>query len=523
MSSRISNKDEKSIFARTEVRLEEADKLPMVSRTPKTASSSRKLLTTQSFRTFSGPRKPGTSWADFFERNINSPKHMQSTEIQASLNQISQEIAEMYSSGPSTQRSTTAMTWQFTRNISKELENLEFVVLTKKKEYNIIHNDVIKKEKGLKELENELEMLEKKVEQQDELNEILECRKAEHNEVINGLFNEYYYFETLNLMLESRKEALGFTVKPVIDMRDDLSKLEKKISDTSKEFAKLKEDAEIVSSQAEDIKNGIEEAKMFHENDKNEQFNIFRHKEVMFNILQQEHKHNQLKQKYLNYQKKLQMLIPIRDKIEHDERLKEKRMEVKKQNEREEEKFREIQQATSISSVNDLYAYYQYLQKNETQLNATLKESLAKMELLNHERNQLNHELNEIILQREEDRHINLREIEKIEESLKQRNKQMDDNERVLDKLIGLVSAACGAVTRLASQVLENSESIDVKPRNVVKYLNNCAAKLEEKLQVVFSSRVQWQEESINTTYKYKSPPVWLKLSTLQTSPREQI
>lgn len=402
------------------------------------------------------------------------------------------------------------------------MTSLEDVVLNKKKEYNLIHHDVIEKEKVLKLLENEAEQLEKRSSQQNELNDILNCRLAEHNEVVNGLCNEYYYFETLNLMLESRKEALGFTVKPVIDMRDGLAKLEKKISDTSKEFEKSREDTEIITAQADHIRNQTEEAKMFHENEKNEQFNVFKHKEIMFNILQQEHKHNQLKQKYQNYQKKLQKLIPIRDKIEYEERLKQKRMQIKKQTEYEEEKFREIQQATSISSVNDLYAYYQYLQKNESLLNITLKESIAKMEILNLERNQLNHELNEIVLQREEDRHINLREIEKIEESLKQRNKQMDDNERVLDKLVSLVSAACGAVTRLGSQILDNSDSIDVKPRNVVKYINNCSSKLEEKLQVVFNSRVQWQEESINTTYKYKSPPLWLKLSNLQTTAREQ-
>lgn len=70
MSSRISTRDEKNIFSKTEVRLEENEKLPTLTRTPKTASSSRKLHTTQSNKSINGQRKPGTSWTDFFESKI---------------------------------------------------------------------------------------------------------------------------------------------------------------------------------------------------------------------------------------------------------------------------------------------------------------------------------------------------------------------------------------------------------------------------------------------------------------------
>ena len=113
--------------------------------------------------------------------------------------------------------------------------------------------------------------------------------------------------------------------------------------------------------------------------------------------------------------------------------------------------------------------------------------------MLTAEWKKLNKELNEVVLNHEADRKINHREFERIEINLKEKNKQMNENEKILNNLEFVISAICGSISRIG--VLLDEDKSYVKPRQLKKYFDYFITGIEKKIN--FISQFNFSEEKM--------------------------
>jgi len=458
----------KLVFSYTEVlpiESETSGKLPKLNY-PKTAGATK-----QKHNSVKEIRKD-SDWQDFLARN------------QTTKNKTTTELLEKAFKEESEYKTST----QFRKNLSPQILELEKQVLNKKRTFNQLRHKVLHRKNYLYKLNNQIQKLEcvSEVNQNKKLE--LDNRQGELQRVQNQLEKELVYRDTLNYMYKIRKKSLNFADKPINSLKEKLRKLTTETNKNQNYLSKIKAETNNCLKEAQKIKleqeklKKAEKAKL--ESFENKQKDI----EKMAQILKEEQEINQ--QAVIAHSKKNLVLKmePLANKLEEEEAQIKELEKAHTECMVEKQKFEEIRNVTSISSVQEAKAYYEQLTEKETELQNSIKEATSKLEELTKERQQLNQELNQLLIHNEADRESSSKELQNSELKLKERTKTVENNEQNLNKLMELLSSACGVVSRLSS-TLFGKKDLDVKPRNVDYHLRKCAEELYLRYGTISHSR----------------------------------
>jgi hypothetical protein len=391
-------------------------------------------------------------------------------------------------------------------------------VLDKKKEYNRLKFEREHKEKLLERVERELEQQIKGAEVSQELRDKLQSKKVEYKEISKVLDEEINYQFVLKYMQNDRKKSLIEIGKPIHEFKIKTGKFNHKIHSAGLELSRTQKDLF-------DIQQGIESLEKKRVNnredyERNVKILEAKHveKESLLNLLKQTSLKNEIQQQISNNERIADQLEAISYKAEQEEKVEKELKELETFCDMEEMNFHEIQQSTSVSSVEELLNYHKYLLETAQNLQSTITLTISHIETLTKTRDTLRSSLHDSMFKSTPQPEYTQRVVENREEELLNQQREVEKKEKDLKKLGNLISQICGSLSRIGAQLLETS-SVDIKPINLENYLSLLSLKLDQILTIFYNREIPNLRESINNSLQFTSPPNFLRLNPLQILP----
>lgn len=391
-------------------------------------------------------------------------------------------------------------------------------MLDKKKEYNRLKFEREHKEKLLERVERELEQQIKGAEVSQELKDKLQAKKIEYKEMTKVLDEEINYQYVLKYMQNDRKKSLIEIGKPIHDMKIKSGKFNHKVNSADLELNRTQQDVLEIQQAIE----SIEKKRVKNKEDYDRNVKILEskyvEKESVLNLLKQTSFKNEIQQQISHKERIADQLEVISLKAQQEEKLEKELKELETFCDMEEMKFHEIQQYTSVSSVEELLNYHKYLLETTQNLQSSINLTLSRIEVLTQARNTLQSSLHDQMFKSTPQPNWSQRIVENREEELLDRQRELEKKESDLKRLGNLISQICGSLSRIGAQLLENS-SVDIKPVNLDNYLSLLSLKLDQILTIFYNREIPNLRESINNSLQFTSPPHFLHLSPLQILP----
>lgn len=473
----------------TEVHSNDNDKLslPQLTKTPKTASTLKNLKFTNS-----KIKSATSSSINLSRRRLTSPSDQTQETFDSRYQRFRADITERAKTNTFSVKHS-----EIDSKIMTDVHNIERMVALKQKNFNKIRHEVQQKMETLERAKMELGNLKK--ENLSFLIGMMEKRKNELKEIQFALYNERYYKETLDFVFCQKKLDLPEQEKGVVGVREDLRLKKKELSDLKNEGERDKQEIRDLEKLAESLKEEIKFSRDQYETTYKKTVEIFSQKAKLKQKIEQEHELNKknYKQKIIEKKiKEVKMDLAAFEKKESCE-LEKKKME--DHNNFVEEEYKNIKTKGVSNRPEELREEYEELKIKKENLGKDKEQSIDKIEMLTAEWKKLNKELNEVVLNHEADRRINHREFERIEMNLKEKNKQMNENEKILNNLEFVISAICGSVSRIG--ILLDEDKSYVKPRQLKKHFDYFITGIEKKIN--FISQYNFTEEKMREVSAY--------------------
>lgn len=396
--------------------------------------------------------------------------------------------------------------------VKDELKVLEKSVLSKKNSYNKLHHDNLQKEEELEQLEKHLQMLVLQCDDYSGQQNYLKTKNNEYKAIHKKLSEQLKDQEILESMILSRKTEYAGMSKPINQKKKLINTLYSQIDKHQKDIQReeinifqLKKDLESDSQ----FMRRLDESR---ENTIKAEIKNFADKKKFRYCMKKEQEKNVMLEKHTREAKDLLKLELRLTKMKEDEMLSEEIKKIETHCLREEQKFLELQKATNIVSVSDMYPHYLYLVENEERLKESVNVTLAHIEKLNKEREQINEELKELKFRSANNQQYH-KEIQIMEDKFKYRAAFIDQYEEYVDKLENVVVTATNSISRLIYQLDLTNEVGQLEPENLLDCFKRCRSKLDMLIEFIKKSNFE-VTESINTDINVRRAPNFLNLNS---------
>ena len=395
--------------------------------------------------------------------------------------------------------------------VKEELRVFEKSVLHKKNSYNKIHHENAQKEEHLEQLESQLEMLVSQYNDYSGQQNHLKVKDHDCNTLNRKLKEQLKDQKVLENMVITRKIEFNKMSEPINNKKKEINMLNFLIEKHSKDIQK--ETSAIFQYNKEiDIENKfLEKITKAKEQKIDVEIKNFADKKKFRYYMKKEQEKNNMLERHTNEAKVLLKLEVRLAKMKEDELLSEEIKKIEAHCLREEQKFLEIQKATNIVAVSDMYPHFLYLIENESRLKHSVDSALAQIDKLNKEREHLSKELEELSLRALNNQQYN-KDIQLMEEKFKKRAMFIDSYEDYVEKLEDIASTATNSVSRLIYQLDLTNEVGQLEPSNMIECFKRCKNKLDMLIEFIKKSDFELTE-SVNTDINIRRSPNFLNLN----------
>lgn len=395
--------------------------------------------------------------------------------------------------------------------VKDELKVFEKSVLEKKNSYNKLHHSNLAKENQLIQLEKQLENLVSQCDNYSGQQNYLKTKNFEYKTLQKKLKIHLQDQETLESMILTRKAEYAQLSEPINKKTKKIYKLTSKLEKISKEIQKennlifnikkaLNNDKKTL-----DLLSKLKEKKL-----KNEIKSLADKKKFRYCIRKEQEK-TQILEKHTEEANELLKLELKLTKIKDSELISEEIKKIEAHCLREEQKFLEIQKATNIATVEDMYPHYMYLIENEYRLKDSVNEALRMIDEMHVQRENLSKRLEDLKL-RSMSNHQSNKEIQLMKEKFKKKIGFIDCHEEYVEKLENLVVLAMNSVSRLIYQLDLTNELGEITTENLYDCFRRCKNKLDILIEFIKKSDFD-MVESVNTDINFRKPPEFLNLN----------
>ena len=368
------------------------------------------------------------------------------------------------------------------------------------------------KEEQLEQLEKQLEMLVSQCDNYSGQQNSLRTRESECKALNRKLKEQFQDQIILENMIATRKTEYHKMTAPINEEKKKITSLNFSIEKHSREIQK--ESCTILQYKKEmesenkylDLLNQGKELKIQAE------IKSFADKKKFRACMKKQHEKNAILETHTGKAKGLLDLESRLTKMKEDELLSEEIKTIEAHCLREEEKFLEIQKATNIVSVTEMYPYFMYLIENELRLRASVGEALKEIEKLNNKRILIREELDGLRMKALNNQQYS-KEIQLMEEKFKQKALFVDNYEDYIEKIENVVVTSINSVSRLVYQLDLVNEVGQIEPDNLLECFKRCRNKLD--ILIEFIKKGDFDViESINTDINIRKSPNFLNLNT---------
>lgn len=457
----------------TEVHQNDHDKisLPQLTKTPKTSSTLKNLKFTSS-----KIKSAASSSINLSQRRLTSPSENTQDTFESRYQRFRADITERAKTNTFSVKHS-----EIDSKVISDVNNIERMVALKQKTFNKIRHEVQVKQEMLERTKLELGNLKK--ENVSLAYAVMEKRQNELKEIQYALFNERYYKDTLDYIFTQKKLDLPEQEKTVVSVRESLRLKKKELSDLKNETEKEKQEIRDLEKQIENLKEEIKYSKDSYESTYKKTVETFSQKAKLKQKIEQEHELNKKNFKQRVIDKKIKEVKTDLTALEKKESYEIEKKKMDDHNDFVEEEYLKVKTAGVSNKPEELCEEFEELKVKKDNLGKDKDQSIEKIQALTDEWKKLTRELNEIVLHHEADRKINHREFERIEMNLKEKNKQMNENEKILNNLEFIISAICGSVSRIG--ILLDEDKTYVKPRQLKKHFDYFAIGIEKKINFI--------------------------------------
>ncbi|CAG9329589.1 unnamed protein product [Blepharisma stoltei] len=424
-------------------------------------------------RSSNSNRSSNSSWNNFIKRNLMPSMTPTSPKI-IDLMEKAKKID--FSSPTSSLKSLTRLNSPSSSFLKEATQTIENSIMQLKASYNKIHHDVAQKERTLEILERDLELLENNLEIVDG-GDKLEKLNDDYADISNKTIEETLYTETLqHMVINKRLEILGLR-KPINMLKKQLKEASALYNHHSASLKRFRSEIPSTAEEFETAKYNFDMVKRNNSLKFNENTSHYEESHALIAYLKEIRRRKKVLESQREKEKKV-ILLERRLRILESEKKFEDEMEnIKRELRKKEKIFMDIQKATNVTSVEDMYPYYLYLKETENRLNQTVKQGLKQLEKLNQDREELSKTLNGIRYQ--EEKRENLVDISVIRDKYSETCTELDQKEAHLDKLNEIIFAAQNSLEILKSKLgLKLSHSKDF-----IEQFQSCGDKLHELLK----------------------------------------
>lgn len=398
--------------------------------------------------------------------------------------------------------------------IKSHLHEIQSFARTKKEIFNDIHQEFIEKSEKLSGLQKTLEDLEAFDVETEKNKQKFEESKNHFNKTENDLTQEYYYNETLKLMLKRSRDLVKIEAYPINRMNQELFKINLEIKKELRDLKQLQFEEKQIKKKFKKMKKEIMTGKAEKTQGMDFVLKIYEDQQRLKKYLELENKRHEMFEKTKKNNERLLEFEKHIARLKKQNILSKEHAKLNRMLEHQERKFRTIQKATNSSKIEDILPYYIYLITNKKNLQQALADSLQKIEELNKEKQSKYEEYNEK-LKFIESNWFDL-EIQEMKIRCVKDEENLDKKEKELEKLNQLVLSAINTLSRLVFQLSEDLE-VSVGISNINYVLGFCCIRIEKLIEAIQSHQSVYYIESVNTDMNYKTSPDFLKLLSSDT------
>ncbi|CAG9328164.1 unnamed protein product [Blepharisma stoltei] len=398
------------------------------------------------------------------------------------------------------------------KNLKEHIYELSKYMISKKKEYNEIHNEVLQKQQKLFELKKTYTEMEDQISQPNHIEDLFKVRKEEHHDFTQGLNNELYYQETLKQMLFQRQENVNRSILPVNTISSKLKLITSQLANRRHSVEKISADITNINQEIEIAKNELARSRILNHQKIENELKVYQDYQKVLKCISAEHKRNLTIEKQkenslqlIRLEKKISELKEFH--VVHNETIK-----LEKDQEKQDSKFKAIQRVTNISTIQDMLPYYKYLKEKTENLSSTASQYQSLIDSLNKEIKELSYELNRYKFQ-DGSYELNAQKIEEIKAAFELRISTIEKDESSLNSLQNLVFSAVNVISRIVFQLSDESSRFDVTAKNLNHALAYISSKLDTIIGTLENHKNVYYVESINTATDFTSSPPFLKLN----------
>lgn len=391
---------------------------------------------------------------------------------------------------------------------ASQLQELEKVVLSKKKECNSLLHSVSQQESLKSRLQSELQALGLALVP----NTALELRQRtlalEHKEITEGLGNEQFFSGTLQHMLLCRSQLGNNEELPINQLTEALRSLSIRRAEAERLQHKYTSELNATTKQllsisaTDPLERHPDAACLENEHEELQRTQLVLHETL------KEHRLYCAAESYKQKKTLLHAVGPLVKTLRREElSLQTLKSQLKTYN----SDIEQLKQATNLPCIQDIKEYYHYLAHNQVLLQKQHSKHLKRVKTLELELRNETAEYEKITYRPDDSKPVSKSQCLAMERALCARNKEINSMEDALQSLGLILSTACSAVTRLQLQLTQNEAPCRLKKLHSM--LSSCHESLRSKLRALKGASERVQEESINTSLSHSSSPHWLQLA----------